>query len=280
MKIVEFRLHWNDKIFNQVIIGWSIIRINLLLEEYNGEKIFLDISNYSKKWIFEIVPELLMGKYYLYNELIQVDYLWQSWLFVKKNDLKSRVKISVNWVNYFSNTIGDYKYIDSFLFKESTFYDEGDHHLWVYNKYSQDWENMAAEITEINKYPNDIIFIDRKYDNIKGTFIDLDKDIKIIFYKYKANLLGGKKSIFYINMLSEDWEYPFQKIKKILSLCKKGTYYFYNIVRCQLENEWQELDKDVLLYDYHFKPLNRKKKIKDWSKCKQCLYLDICSWKI
>lgn len=201
MKVVEFYLQWKDKIFDQVIVWWSIIEIKIIIQDYSWEEVFLDISNYSKKWIYQIFPQETFDIDCTFVELIEVEFIWEDWILCKKDDLNSRVKIVVNWTSYFSNTIGSYEYRDNFLLKESNFYTKWDHHLWVYNKDCNNYKDKILEITEIDTHPNDIIFINRKYSYVKDIFINLEDDIKIIFYKYKINLLRKEKSIFFIDLL-------------------------------------------------------------------------------
>lgn len=70
--------------------------------------------------------------------------------------------------------------------------------------------------------------------------------------------------------------YPIEKVNKILLLCNRSTFYFYNIPPCYLSDEWAEFIKTNLLYDYHFKPIGVKK-----TKCpfdyKECEHFDICN---
>lgn len=245
MKIKKFRLRWYSDIYNQVIIWWSKIMLDIEIEKYNWEKIILDISNYSRIWYIDITSSI-------FYKIIDVDFLWEKWLNCWKNDLKTRVSLKNRNTIYYSNTIWNYIYNQNFLLETSNFYEIWDHHLWVYNKFEIYYKQESEKISECKKYPNDIIFIDRGKKNLDN-FIFLWLYFNEILKKYLTNLKNWKKSIIYIDIFSNEInDNMLFNLKQILKFFRLETYYFYNVDYHYLKK--LDFNEKYYLYNYHFKP--------------------------
>lgn len=246
MKINKFRLVWYSDIHEQVIIWWSKILVDIEIDNYDWTEIILNISNYSRVWYITIKEGYL-------SKIINVDFLWVNWLYCWKNNLDSRVSININDKIYYSNPIWDYIYNENFLLEISSFYEKWDHHLWVYNKFINDYKKEVLCINEYVKYSNDIIFINR-WRKFINRFIDINDNINSIIKKYLFNFKNKEVSIFYVDIfktkISEDILY---NVSKIISLAVKWSYYIYNINYSYLKE--YNFDKDYYLYNYHFLPV-------------------------
>lgn len=247
MEIKTFRLVWYSNIREQVIVWWSKILVEIIISNYDETELILDISNYSKIWKFFIKSKKFL-------KIFDVDFLSEKWLNCWKNDLNSRIKLK-NWNKiYYSNSIWNYIYNQDFLSKNSNFYNNWDHHLWVYNKFKFNLESSVKNISEIDKYPNDIIFINRSINN-NNIFIPLSLKYNEIIIKYFVNINKWIKSIFYIDIFTINIDkLILSNITNIIKFFNTWTYYFYNIEYNYLEK--YNFDKNFILYNYHFPPKN------------------------
>lgn len=253
MKIKEFRLCWYSDIYNQVVVWWSQIIINLEILDYDWWIIKLNASQYSKNQSLFLEFVRREKNISFFSSIIKVDFLSEKWLNCWKNNPNSRVSILIDNRKYYSNTIWSYIYNDNFLSIESDFFNKWDHHLWVYNKYEEKYKDECINISWINEYSNDIIFVNRR-KSLLSIFINLENDMDSILKEYLRNLKKGKKSIFYLDIFNAKLnEKVLWNIAKIISICKKGTYYIYNIEYSYLKK--YNFEKDFYLYNYHFKPV-------------------------
>ncbi|MFA6090203.1 MAG: hypothetical protein WC774_00290 [Candidatus Gracilibacteria bacterium] len=276
MKIYNIKLYGYQDIYNQVITGNSIVKVTFSLEDYyDNTEILIDASNYSNKKIYRVFSKEQEGNLAYFEEMIQVNFLGLNGLCCGKNSEDSRIKILMNGEKYLSNPIGDYLYTEDYVNPNSNFYLEGDHHLGVYNQFEKNFKEETRRISEMDSYPNDIVFIDRNERNIR-MFINLELDINQILERYIGNLRIGKKSIFYIEIFSHQSGFFIDKINKLSNFLREGTFFFYNLPLCIFKNLGKDFIEKYILYNHHFKPVLRKKSGLN-SGCDGCKYNTLCN---
>ncbi len=246
MKIKHFKIIWYCNIFEQVIIWWSKLKIDVLIDDYDWTELVLDISNYSHKKFISFFCNN-------FSKIIEVNFLWYKGLSCGKKSLDSRIKLKNKWNIYYSNTIWNYIFNEDFVCINNYNFKNLDHHLWVYNKYENSLYEQVRGINKIKLYPNDIIFFDRNKWNLNN-FINLWLNFNYIIKSYIINLKRWKKSIFYRNIFWKDSsDIVYENINRILKSFKYGTYFIYNVDLEYLDN--YVFDEKYYLYDYHFKPV-------------------------
>jgi len=170
IEIKEFKLIWKEVWNCQIITGWDKIKIIILIKALNNLNIYksyLDISAYSKTKNIEFDFVNKWDSIYSFETTIDVYFLDEHWIDVWLNNDKSRIQLLINtekWdFSYFSNPIWNADY-GSFYIK--------DHHLWVYTKWNSLNLDKLRELSRIDIYDNDIIFINRHFWN--DLFINFD----------------------------------------------------------------------------------------------------------
>ena len=267
IEIKEFKLIWKVVSHYQTITWWDKIKINILiktLEYLNIYKSYLDISSYSKikKIYFDFLDK--WNNIYCFEIVVDVAFLGEEGIEVWLNNNKSRVKLVINtnkWdFSYFSNSIWNADYYSFYL---------RDHHLWVYTKWSSLDLSKLNEISQFNKYNNDIIFINRYKWN--DSFIDMSTNFSSIFIQILEKIKNKHK---YVIIDYNNWFKLKQINKKILNLNKYIKIYFYNFPFCYFYDFWENFINNNVLYNWIYR-IN-KWYSKFWI-CNKCIYVDKCN---
>lgn len=268
----QFKLFWQEVNNYQIISWWDTIKIQISIycENLTSEdKFFLDISNFSKKWVRPIIWQKESKDIWYYEVSVWVEFLWFHGVELGIDNMLSRVSLLCFcwWKKYvfFSNPIWNASY--------ETFCSE-DHHLWVYTKGYAPNKKKLRELSKHLDYKHDIIFKNRFLGNTH--FIDVSEKkniiLSILLKKIKEN--QAYVIIEYNIDTQEQWQFVRDTLLLILKFDRYIRIYFYNFPFCFFREYGKEFIEKYMLYNGIFRIQNG---FEYFGVCSSCSYRKLCN---